>query len=299
MHGVVVADRLLADRPQLLVLEAGVALTTARRSASIASWFWDVGGTIFASRIVPSASIRYAIEEAARRLADAVADPGHRLHGDERGLRLVVGLDQAQRLVAGVHQLHAARRCCGSVAARRLHPGSRAASSASGERGAVEGIPGERAAEVGAAVVRRVERVRALDVLLDEVLVVLGGADVEPAVGDDPAALDRIDAGLGERDELALDRTSGELEPGRPAHGREEASRARSSGSMSARSPRRGRPVEAADTTLIGWISRPPISASTSFPVFFSADRARPPPARRARARLRRRSRGSPVRGAC
>ena len=57
--------------------------------------------------------------------------------------------------------------------------------------------------------------------LLDEVLVVLGGRDVEAAVGDDPAALDRVAAGLGERDELALDRALGEVEPGRPAHGLE------------------------------------------------------------------------------
>jgi hypothetical protein len=62
-----------------------------------------------------------------------------------------------------------------------------------------------------------VERVRALDVLLDEVLVVLSDRDVEASVGSDAAALDRVRAGSRERDERALDRALGEVEAGRPA----------------------------------------------------------------------------------
>ncbi len=41
--------------------------------------------------------------------------------------------------------------------------------------------------------------------LLLEVLVVLGGVDVEPAVGDDAPALDRVLVRVRERDELAVD----------------------------------------------------------------------------------------------
>ena len=82
-----------------------------------------------------------------------------------------------------------------------------------------ERVAGERAAEVRAPVrATGVERVRALDVLLEEVLVVLVDGDVEPAVGDDPALLDRIGVRLGERDELALDGALGKVEAGRPAN---------------------------------------------------------------------------------
>ena len=49
---------------------------------------------------------------------------------------------------------------------------------------AAERVARERAAEIAGSVARpRVQRVRALDVLLDEVLVVLGDGDVEAAIG--------------------------------------------------------------------------------------------------------------------
>ena len=55
---VVVADRLLAAAAQLVVAAGRRgAARTPRRSSSIARWFCDVGGTICASRIVPSSSI--------------------------------------------------------------------------------------------------------------------------------------------------------------------------------------------------------------------------------------------------
>ena len=50
----------------------------------------------------------------------------------------------------------------------------------------------------------RVERVRPLDVLLDEVLLVLGDRDVEPAVRDEPPVLDCVRIRLGEGDELVV-----------------------------------------------------------------------------------------------
>ena len=67
----------------------------------------------------------------------------------------------------------------------------------------------------------RVEGIRALDVLLGELLVVLRNLDVQPAVGDDAATLDRVVDGMGERNELGVDVTLGKLEAGRPAHGLE------------------------------------------------------------------------------
>src|SRR5579862_8160078 len=89
---------------------------------------------------------------------------------------------------------------------------------------------------------------RALDVLLDEMLVVLRGDDVEPAVGDDAAALDRVLAGLRERDELAFDRAFRELESRDPAN-RLERRLARTLERVDERPQltRGGRAVEAAD----------------------------------------------------
>ena len=46
-------------------------------------WFCDVGGTIRASRIVPSLVERVAVpQDASRRLGPAVPDAGTRLHRD-------------------------------------------------------------------------------------------------------------------------------------------------------------------------------------------------------------------------
>ena len=99
-------------------------------------------------------------------------------------------------------------------------PASRAASRASGESSReLERVPRERAAKVGAALPQpRMQRVRPLDMKLLEVLVVLRDVDVEPAVGHDSPPLDRVLVGMGQRDELALDRSLWELEPRRPAH---------------------------------------------------------------------------------
>ena len=80
----------------------------------------------------------------------------------------------------------------------------------------------ERADEVVAAADDvRVERVRPLDVLLDEVLLVLGDRDVQAAVGDEAAVLDRVGVRLGERDELVVLLEVGEVEAGGEAHGLE------------------------------------------------------------------------------
>ena len=96
-------------------------------------------------------------------------------------------------------------------------PTSAAASRASGDsRSAVEREAGERPAR-GRSRARelRVERVRPLDVLLGEVLVVLRDGDVEPAVRDDAAAVDRVLARMVERDELVVLLVVGEVEAAR------------------------------------------------------------------------------------
>ena len=85
--------------------------------------------------------------------------------------------------------------------------------------------------------------------LLDEVLVVLGDGDVEPAVRDDPAAVDRVLVRVGERDELVVAaRSRGSRSPTTSRTVSSAISRARSSGSTSAASSRLRRgAVEAAD----------------------------------------------------
>ena len=93
-------------------------------------------------------------------------------------------------------------------------PASRAASRASGESrsaASAKRASGPQRYEPRSTQLR-VQRVRPRDVLLDEVLVVLGHGDVEPAVRDDAAAVDRVLAGLGERDELVVLLVVGEVE---------------------------------------------------------------------------------------
>ena len=161
------------------------------------------------------------VEQAARCLADAEADPRDRLHRDRCHVRLLVSLDHPQRLVAGVDELDrtdddAQER----VAARRPETGlGRRLLRERGEPVAVQRVPGERPAEVDAAVAQaRVQRIRALYVLLAEVCVVLGRREVEPGCRDDPAALDRVLVRARQRDELAIDGAIREVEACDPAH---------------------------------------------------------------------------------
>ena len=109
------------------------------------------------------------------------------------------------------------------AADRPPSPASRAASRASG-RSAARGqaVARERPGQVAAALAEpSVQRGRVLDVLLDDVLVELGGRDVEPAVGDDPAAVDRVAVRVGERDELGVELDVGERQRRGPADRRE------------------------------------------------------------------------------
>ena len=141
-------------------------------------------------------------------------------------------------------------------------PASSAASAASGERRSAR-ARSARAARRGRSRARAAAEWSAFDhgdVLLDEVVVVLGDGDVEPAVRDDPAAVDRVLAGLVERDELVVLLVVGEVEAGGEADGLErdlarplelldERLRARACAGARYKPPTR---------TLIGCTSRPP-----------------------------------------
>ena len=75
--------------------------------------------------------------------------------------------------------------------------------------------------------------------LLLEVLVVLARRDVEPRVGADPAALDRVVLGMDSATSSQSTRRSGKSNPAVQRTVSSAASRARSSGSTSVRSSRR------------------------------------------------------------
>src|SRR5262249_58757351 len=133
------------------------------------------------------------VEQPAWRLARAVSGAGHGLDRDERRLGLVVRLDQPQRLVTGVDELDAADDDAAErVAARRLEPGlARGLLRQRREPVVPERAACERAAEVRAAVAAvrstRVQRGRALDLQLLEVLFVLGGRGLEARARGDAA----------------------------------------------------------------------------------------------------------------
>ena len=162
--------------------------------------------------------------------------------------------------------------------ARRPEPRRRAASRASGE--SRSSFSAKRASGPQGTTRRpepRVQRVRALDVLLDEVLVVLPRARCRGRRRDDSPALDRVLAGLGQRDEVAVDLALRELEAGRPAHRLERRLAGALERLESVRSSRaRRRAVEAADAD----VDRMDLAAADQphkpLPVFFTRDRAPP-----------------------
>ena len=183
-------------------------------------------------------------------------------------------------------------------------PASRAASCTSGDS---RSPPSAKRAsgphEVARALPRpRVQRVRALHVLLDEVLVVLGRPRCRGPVGrrSRPRSIAYV-SGRRERDERAFDLALGKLEPRRPADGLERGL----AGSLEGFDQRsqlaaRGRAVEAADAD----VDRVDLaSADECHQLVPGLLQRQPtldePPARHVPARPRPRSRGSRARGAC
>jgi hypothetical protein len=161
------------------------------------------------------------VEDPARRLGAAVADTRPRPALHRRLVGLLVPGDQPERLVGRVDELHGAHDDAAErVALRGGEP--HALGGLAGERGqpvVAEREAPERTAEVGAAAdAPRVERVRPLDVLLDEVIVVLGDVDVQAARGDDAAGVDRVLVRLRQRHELVVALVVGEVEARGDAH---------------------------------------------------------------------------------
>ena len=150
-----------------------VAATNSRRSSSIERWFCEVGGTILASMIVPVVvDLVAVVEQAARRLADAVADRRRaaraRPPARPAARRRRSGAAPRRRRRGSRPR---ARRCCGTgcgspsprpASARRLGGQRR-------EALAVELEARQRPGQVGAALAQpRVQRVRVRDLLLLE-----------------------------------------------------------------------------------------------------------------------------------
>ena len=193
-----VADRLLAEVPQAVVVEVEVAGQEAAqvgldRRLVLRGRRDDLAprGSCRRRRADSGASTARAAPRSSRSRSPA---RGSHLDGGRVGL--LVGGDEPQRLVERVERSRrCGRRCCGTGCGRPSpSPASAAASRASGEScRRVERVARERPAQVGAALAQpRVQRGRVLDVLLLEVLLVLARGDVEPAGRDEPAALERI-----------------------------------------------------------------------------------------------------------
>ena len=112
--------------------------------------------------------------------------------------------------------------------------------------------------------------------LLGEVLVVVLDGDVEPAVRDDPPAVDRVLAGMVERDQLVVLRVVGEVE----ARGDADGLEGDLPSTLQRPDERRelalsGRPVPAADLDVDGVHLAPADHGHELVPAFLSSRRAR------------------------
>ena len=138
--------------------------TTARRSSSIVPWFCDVGGMMSASRMVPSRpSCSGGRGCRAGPRVQPWPVPARGCDLERRHVRLLVGGDQPQRLVGGVHELDAAHDDAAErVSLGRLEPHlARRLACDRRELVGVQREPGQRAAQVAAALADgRVQGVR-------------------------------------------------------------------------------------------------------------------------------------------
>ncbi len=218
---VVVADRLLAAMRELVVREVQRLLDDA--DEILLDRLLVLRGRRHDLRVEDRPCVVDLVAvpaDPARRLAAAVPGAGARDRLDERRLGRHVLRDDPERLVRRVDGLDgahddAAEGVADDVAEPDL---GRDLPRERRQLGRVERVARERADEVVAdARERRVQRVRALDVRLGEVLLVLRDVDVEARARDDAAALDRVLARLAQRDEGVVLLVVGEVEAGHPA----------------------------------------------------------------------------------
>ena len=175
-----VADRLLAEVAQAVVLEVEVAGQEAAqvgldRGLVLRGRRDDLGLEDRAVLVEPIA----VPAQPARRLGPAAAGAGARLDLDGGRVGLLVGGDDPQRLVERVEDLDAADDDAAErVAADRAEPGlGRRLARQRRQLLRVQRVARERPAQVGAALAQpRVQRGRVLDVQLLEVLLVLARA---------------------------------------------------------------------------------------------------------------------------
>ena len=151
---VVVADRLLAPVLQRVRRPGRTRpATIARRSASMPAWFCEVGGTIWASWMMPGVVEHVAVEQHAARAPRWRRTPPRPAAGTGTlaAPRAGPAVDDPQRLVAGLDQLDGAHDDRAErVAAGGAEPGIGCAASP-GERGepvGVQGVAGQRADDV-------------------------------------------------------------------------------------------------------------------------------------------------------
>ena len=166
-------------------------------------WFCDVGGTICASVIEPVGVERVAVvEHAARRLgARRSRVPARGVTVDARRRRAARSASMmrsaSSQRVDDLDRAHddALERVAARAAEARPRAPPAAPSASAGRSSGCSAPAGRRGTRRGRAI-DRVQRVRVLDVLLDEVPLVLADGDVEPAARDDAALVERVLVGV-------------------------------------------------------------------------------------------------------
>ena len=159
-------------------------------------WFWEVGGTILASRMTPSVIQAVAVvEQAPGRLGGGAAHHRPGLHRHRRLLRPLVGRDDPQGLLHGVEHLHGPDDdALKGVAAYRPQAGLPGRlPGQGGEAVKVQVVAGQGTDKIGAPPFQAgVQGVGMGDVLLDEVLLVVLDRNIQPLIGDHPAFVEGI-----------------------------------------------------------------------------------------------------------
>src|SRR5512140_2321078 len=147
------------------------------------------------------------VENSTRRLRAGHPDavPRRDVHPGAPGR--FVGREDAERLVDRINGLHRAHDdALKRISADGRETGrSRELLHGRREPVEIEAVARERPDEIGAALLeRRVEGVRALDVLFGEPAFVVADRDVEPAARNEPPLVERVFRGVPKRDELVV-----------------------------------------------------------------------------------------------
>ena len=221
--GVVIADRLLAALAHRIIRQiepsADVVHEILFDARLVLRGRWH--DARFGDGAVLSEPVT-VVKQPARCLGGGEPGSRPRLDRHRRSVRLLIMLDDSQSLVAGVKHLDRAH----DDAAIRVGAGGAQAGTPRRllrERRQpleIEAVAGERPDQVRATAAQaRMQRGRAREMDFLEMVVILRGGDVEAAVRDDAALVERIFVRVSQRDKSVVPLALGKVEPSGPAHG--------------------------------------------------------------------------------